>query len=63
MTYVIADIHGDYEKYRRMLEIIGFSDRDTLSVLGDVAMADCWALYASKPARSFMQINRRSCYE
>ena len=36
MTYVIADVHGDYEKYRRMLETIALSEQDTLYVLGDV---------------------------
>lgn len=36
MNYVISDIHGDYEKYKAMLEKIGFSDADTLYVLGDV---------------------------
>ena len=36
MTYVISDIHGCYEKYRSMLEIIEFTGDDTLYVLGDV---------------------------
>ena len=36
MTYVISDIHGQYEKYIAMLEKISFSDDDTLYVLGDV---------------------------
>ena len=36
MTYVIADIHGEYEKYKKILEMIHFSDDDTLYVLGDV---------------------------
>ncbi len=36
MTYVMSDIHGQYEKYRAMLEKIAFSDDDTLYVLGDV---------------------------
>lgn len=34
--YVMSDIHGEYEKYRKMLELIGLSDEDTLYVLGDV---------------------------
>ena len=37
MTYVMSDIHGQYEKYRKMLEEINFSDEDTLYILGDVA--------------------------
>lgn len=37
MTYVIADIHGDFDRYNAMLEKIGFDeDRDVLFVLGDV---------------------------
>ena len=36
MTYVISDIHGDFERYEKMLEKINFSeDRDVLFVLGD----------------------------
>ena len=34
--YVMSDIHGEYEKYRKMLELIGLSNEDTLYVLGDV---------------------------
>ena len=37
MTYVMSDVHGQYEKYMKMLEKIRFSDRDDLYVLGDVA--------------------------
>lgn len=36
MTYVISDIHGEYEKYVEMLDKIRFTDGDTLYVLGDV---------------------------
>jgi len=36
MIYVMSDIHGEYEKYRRMLEMIHLSPEDTLYVLGDV---------------------------
>lgn len=37
MTYVIADIHGDFDRYTAMLEKINFDeDRDVLFVLGDV---------------------------
>lgn len=35
-TYVISDIHGCYDEYRRMLEKIRFSEEDMLYVLGDV---------------------------
>ena len=36
MTYVMSDIHGEYEKYLEMLKLIRFSDEDELFVLGDV---------------------------
>ena len=36
MIYCISDIHGEYDRYLAMLDLIGFSDNDTLYVLGDV---------------------------
>lgn len=36
MHYVIADPHGEYDRYQRLLDLIGFSDVDTLYILGDV---------------------------
>ena len=37
MTYVISDIHGDFERYQKMLDLIKLDeDRDVLFVLGDV---------------------------
>ena len=30
MTYVMSDLHGEYEKYIRMLRTIRFSDDDVL---------------------------------
>ena len=36
MIYVCSDIHGDYGKYRALLENISFQAQDTLYVLGDV---------------------------
>ncbi|MCM1299608.1 MAG: metallophosphoesterase [Firmicutes bacterium] len=35
-TYCISDIHGDYERYRAILQKINLRDRDTLYVIGDV---------------------------
>jgi serine/threonine protein phosphatase 1 len=32
----MSDIHGNYKKYRRMLDAIKFCDRDVLYILGDV---------------------------
>ena len=35
-TYVLSDIHGEYDKFMKMLDKIGLTDEDTLYVLGDV---------------------------
>ena len=35
-TYVISDVHGNYEGYMKILKLINFSDADTLYVNGDV---------------------------
>ena len=37
MHYAISDLHGRYDLYREMLEIIRFGPEDTLFVLGDAA--------------------------
>ena len=36
MTYVMSDLHGQYEKYIKMLELINLRDSDDLFILGDV---------------------------
>ena len=36
MIYILSDIHGQYDRFKKMLERIGFSSSDTLYVLGDV---------------------------
>ena len=36
MIYVISDIHGCYDEYKKMLSIINFSENDLLYVLGDI---------------------------
>ena len=36
MTYVMSDLHGMYDKYIGMLELIGFSDEDDMYIIGDV---------------------------
>ena len=36
MIYAMSDLHGMYDKYIKMLELIGFSDDDELFVIGDV---------------------------
>lgn len=30
MHYVISDLHGEYEKYKKMLSLINFKDEDVL---------------------------------
>ena len=36
MIYVMSDIHGCYDLYRKMLEKILFCEEDTLYILGDI---------------------------
>lgn len=36
MIYVMSDIHGNFDKYERMLKKISFGERDTLYILGDI---------------------------
>lgn len=36
MIYVMSDIHGKFDKFREMLDLIHFSKKDTLYILGDV---------------------------
>lgn len=35
MQYVVSDIHGNYEKYKKIFTVIPFNKNDTLYVLGD----------------------------
>ncbi|MBQ8140715.1 MAG: metallophosphoesterase [Clostridia bacterium] len=36
MTYVISDIHGNYEKFKELTQKINFTDNDVMYVLGDI---------------------------
>lgn len=36
MIYAMSDIHGEYDKYLKMLDKIRFGEEDTLYILGDV---------------------------
>lgn len=36
MIYVMSDIHGHYNKFKKMLELIKFSNNDSLYILGDI---------------------------
>ena len=35
-TYVLSDIHGNFEVFKRMLEKIQFNEEDKLYILGDI---------------------------
>lgn len=35
MTYVVANLHGEYERFQRLLQEIRFGENDILYVLGD----------------------------
>lgn len=35
-TYVMSDIHGEKDRFQRMLKIIGFTKKDTMYIIGDV---------------------------
>ena len=35
MVYVVSDIHGEYEAYKKLLEKINFSSDDDMYILGD----------------------------
>ena len=36
MTYVVANLHGNYTKFKELLKIIKFKDTDIMYVLGDI---------------------------
>ena len=36
MTYVVSDLHGNYDKFKQLIEKIGLKDTDILYVLGDI---------------------------
>lgn len=36
MKYVMSDVHGNFEKYIEMLELIDFKEEDELYILGDI---------------------------
>lgn len=35
-TYVMSDLHGCYDEYIKMLELINFNKKDKLYILGDI---------------------------
>ena len=36
MIYCMSDIHGEKDRFDKMLDLIHFSDSDTLYIIGDV---------------------------
>ena len=36
MIYAVSDIHGCYDKFLGLLDLIKFSDHDTMYILGDM---------------------------
>ncbi len=36
MTYIVSDVHGEYDLFIKLLEKIKFSDSDTMIICGDV---------------------------
>ena len=36
MKYVMSDIHGNFNKYIEMLNLINFTEEDELYILGDI---------------------------
>lgn len=54
MTYVMSDIHGMYDKYMKMLDLIEFSENDDeLYILGDVVDR------GEKPAEVLLDMMKR----
>lgn len=36
MTYAVSDLHGCYDKFKKLLRTIHFTDKDVMYVLGDI---------------------------
>ena len=36
MVYCMSDIHGEWDRFKKMLELIQFSEQDELYIIGDV---------------------------
>lgn len=36
MTYVVSNLHGNYTKFKKLLELIDFKDADIMYILGDI---------------------------
>lgn len=40
MTYIMSDVHGEYELFCELLQKISFSSEDTLIICGDIIKRD-----------------------
>ena len=36
MVYVVSDLHGCYDKYKKLLERINLTENDSLYILGEI---------------------------
>lgn len=36
MTYVVSNLHGNYQKFKELLKVISFKDTDLMYILGDI---------------------------
>ena len=36
MKYAVSDLHGCYDKYRKLLECLKLTENDSLYILGDI---------------------------
>ena len=59
MTYVISDIHGDFERYEKMLDIINFDEeRDVLFRTLKETLMDINTLPRDNPDHFFLPLAR-----
>lgn len=56
MHYVMSDLHGRYDRYLKMLDLIGFSDADQLIILGDMADRNAGGLGIMRHAKTHENI-------
>lgn len=56
MHYVMSDLHGRFDRYQKMLDLIGFSDADQLIILGDMADRNAGGLDIMRHAKSHENI-------
>lgn len=57
-TYVISDIHGEYDKFMELLDKIKLKETDTLYILGDILD---WGPHPIKTLRKLMDMPNVIC--